>query len=202
MSNQSWEARIAEARAAGAPIFQKNGLPIVCQRGFDGALLEHEHADHPDYKFPVDVEYTESKEDFFHAMCVAREEKPVHYDHEVKWTLEHETKHVVRDGMAPDSAFCVTCDCALTQADIVHQRAYSVAESNEAQYEPHSEALIYYDESIAVTLHECCYTMWHRRDGGYLHGPSWSKHWKLTAEAMRKIWPSAEVEEKNAEVCG
>lgn len=32
-----------------------NGLPVECIR--DGLLLEHKHGDHPDYKFPVTVEY-------------------------------------------------------------------------------------------------------------------------------------------------
>lgn len=33
-----------------------NNLPISCVK-FDGTMLEHEHGDHPDYKFPVTVEY-------------------------------------------------------------------------------------------------------------------------------------------------
>lgn len=50
-----WEARIAQEKAAGAKVITPNGLPIRCIR--DGALLEDEHGDHPDYKFPVDVDY-------------------------------------------------------------------------------------------------------------------------------------------------
>lgn len=131
-----WEERVAEARAAGGIVFQKNGLPIVCIR-HDGALLEHEHADHPDYKYPVEVEFADEIPEF---------------------------------------------------ADL----AEDVRAFEQSLYASHHEALIYSDDSIAVTLHECCYTMWIQRqgyaDGVYLHGPEWSKKWKLSAEAVEKIW--------------
>lgn len=38
-----------------------NGLPVTCVR-FDGTELECEHGDHPDYLFPVTVEFTGSRE--------------------------------------------------------------------------------------------------------------------------------------------
>lgn len=37
-------------------IYNKNKLPLTCKRA-DGALLEHHHADHPHYMFPVNVDY-------------------------------------------------------------------------------------------------------------------------------------------------
>lgn len=52
----SWECHIAEARKNGGKEIRPNGLPIACIR-HDFAMMEHEHADHPDYKFPVEVEY-------------------------------------------------------------------------------------------------------------------------------------------------
>lgn len=50
----SWDCMIAEAKANGGQVHSPNGLPI---RSIDrnGDMWEHEHADHPDYKFPVDV---------------------------------------------------------------------------------------------------------------------------------------------------
>lgn len=51
-----WECQIAEAQKAGGKVVTPNNLPISCIK-FDYTMLEHEHADHPDYKFPVTVEY-------------------------------------------------------------------------------------------------------------------------------------------------
>jgi hypothetical protein len=52
----SWECNVRQARALGGKIINPNiELPIACIRG--DMLLEHEHADHPDYKFPVNVDY-------------------------------------------------------------------------------------------------------------------------------------------------
>ncbi len=180
MTDKTWEERVAEARAEGVAVFQKNGLPIVCMRS-DGAILEHEHADHPDYKYPVEVEFMEDKPDTFHDQCVREDRRPAHYGSECKIEWNHNS----------GTAFCKTCEEFLTQAEQVHIRSYSLAEVEASTYEPHSEALIYSDDNIAITLHECCYTMWHRRRGGvFLHGPDWSKMWKLTREAREKIWGS------------
>lgn len=38
-------------------VIAPNGLPITCWRA-NGNELEHPHADHPTYRFPVDVEWT------------------------------------------------------------------------------------------------------------------------------------------------
>jgi hypothetical protein len=37
-------------------IYNPNGLPLICVR-YDGAQLEHAHADHPSYRYPVLVRY-------------------------------------------------------------------------------------------------------------------------------------------------
>ncbi len=179
MTDQTWEERVTEARAEGAAVFQKNGLPIRCMRGHDGALLEHEHADHPDYKFPVEVEFVGEKPDTFHDQSVRKDKRPAHYGSECKIEWDHDSPY----------ALCATCKVSLTEAEKVHIYSYSVAEIEASTYEPHDEALIYSDDSIAITLYECCYTMWHRRGGDYLHGPDWSKTWKLSANACKKIWP-------------
>lgn len=38
-----------------------NNLPITCVRA-DSTMLEHEHADHPDYKFPIVARFHKSVE--------------------------------------------------------------------------------------------------------------------------------------------
>jgi hypothetical protein len=175
----SWDERIAEARKNGARVYQQNGLPIVCQRA-DGALLEHEHADHPDYKLPVSVEFVGEKPDCFHDQCVQKEVRPTHYDHDVEWTPAAKVHEI-------DAAFCKTCRNWLSAADIVHQRAYSIAEINESTFMPHDEALIYCDGSIALTLYEGCYSIWRLKTGEFLHGSLNSKNWRLTSLARDKI---------------
>lgn len=52
----TWAEDVAAAQATGARVYAPNGLPICCIR-HDSVTLEHEHADHPDYRFPVEVEY-------------------------------------------------------------------------------------------------------------------------------------------------
>lgn len=52
----SWECHIAEAKANNGKVVTPNNLPITCIQ-HDYSMLEHEHAAHPDYKFPVKVEY-------------------------------------------------------------------------------------------------------------------------------------------------
>lgn len=51
----TWECQIAAARKVGGRELRPNGLPIRCVTA-DGAMLECEHGDHPDYRFPVTVE--------------------------------------------------------------------------------------------------------------------------------------------------
>ena len=190
VSDKTWEERVAAARAEDAPVFQKNGLPIVAMRGHDGALLEHEHADHPDYKYPVEVEFIGSRPDTFNEQCVRKDKRPAHYGGgcQIQWDNEK------------DVATCVTCKVQLTVAERVHIQSYSFAEIEGSTYEPHEEALIYSDAFIAITLHECCYTMWHRRGGDFLHGPDWNSNWRLSAEACKKIWPNgSSVQEESEE---
>lgn len=52
----SWDCQVTEAKAAGGQEIRPNGLPVACIRA-DGTMMEHEHADHPSYKFPVEVAY-------------------------------------------------------------------------------------------------------------------------------------------------
>lgn len=51
-----WTCRVEMNRREGCPEYTPNNLPIRCIRA-DGMMLEHEHGDHIDYIFPVDVEY-------------------------------------------------------------------------------------------------------------------------------------------------
>jgi hypothetical protein len=51
-----------------------------------------------------------------------------------------------------------------------------------------THALIYADDCIALTLHECCYATWSLRRGTILSGPSWlGDKWKLTDDSLKKI---------------
>jgi hypothetical protein len=53
----SYRALLEEAAEYGIVVIAPNRLPIRCVR-HDGALLEHEHADHDGYIRPIEAEYT------------------------------------------------------------------------------------------------------------------------------------------------
>ncbi len=55
----NWDCHVAAAKAAGGLIRQPNGLPIKSIKA-DGSMWEHEHGDHPDYKFPVEIDFVGS----------------------------------------------------------------------------------------------------------------------------------------------
>lgn len=57
----TWSCQIDDAKKSGGQAHLPNNLPVGCIR-HDGAMLEHEHGDHPDYKFPVTIEYCGSEE--------------------------------------------------------------------------------------------------------------------------------------------
>jgi hypothetical protein len=62
---ESLQEEIERLKKAGNnKVIAPNDLPICTIRGYDGALLEHEHADHPTYLFPVMAEdYNGDKEE-------------------------------------------------------------------------------------------------------------------------------------------
>lgn len=51
---------IEEAKKNGGTVHCPNGLPIACVK-WNGNMYEHEHGDHPDYKFPVITDYVGEK---------------------------------------------------------------------------------------------------------------------------------------------
>jgi len=51
-----WNCQIEDALKNGGTFNQPNGLPIACIK-HDNSMWEHEHGDHPDYKFPITVEF-------------------------------------------------------------------------------------------------------------------------------------------------
>ncbi len=91
----------------------------------------------------------------------------IKYDGEM---YEHE------HGDHPDYQFPVTVTYVLPRPELPEW---------DHSYEPQDHALIYSDGSIALTMYECCYTLWHLRDGSYIGG--FSKDYRLTEESLEKI---------------
>jgi len=58
----NWDCHIGAAKADGGVVYTPNDLPIRCIQA-SGLLLEHEHGDHLDYKFPVDVVFHKTPEE-------------------------------------------------------------------------------------------------------------------------------------------
>jgi hypothetical protein len=50
-----WDCHLQDAVSKGGTFITPNNLPVRCIR--HDRMLEHEHADHKDYKFPVKIEY-------------------------------------------------------------------------------------------------------------------------------------------------
>lgn len=117
-----WACAVEVAKKAGGKVFTPNGLPIRSIKA-DGTMLEHEHGDHPDYQFPVEVEY-----------------------------------------VGPPS--------------------------KDGSYSNETHALIYQDGSIALTLYECCYSIWRLFDGVCLGGFNEPKKWRLVKASQAKILTS------------
>ena len=58
----SYQCHIDEAKQYGGKVIAPNNLPILCIK-HDWTMLENENADHPTYKYPVEVEYIGVKEE-------------------------------------------------------------------------------------------------------------------------------------------
>lgn len=52
----SWSCHVDQCKKEGFKEHLPNNLPVGCVTA-TGLMLEHEHGDHPDYKFPVTIEY-------------------------------------------------------------------------------------------------------------------------------------------------
>ena len=59
------------------------------------------------------------------------------------------------------------------------------AQPNQGPQETHT--LIYTDGTIAVTLYDCCYAMWHLSTGWLMHGTLWTKGDYLAPESGKAI---------------
>lgn len=116
----SWECHIDEAKAAGGRVICPNGLPIVCIKA-NGDMLEHEHADHPDYKMRVFARYAGDDE--------------------------------------PEDEF-----------DLCNE----------------DHGVIYYDDDIIFTLHECRYYMW-SWSGHNMRGSGVEKNYKLEDWSLKQL---------------
>lgn len=67
---KEWHEKIESLKNSGTvDVYAKNNLPICVVR-HNGTLLEHEHADHKDYKFPVIVEFIGGEPQDYGWCCV------------------------------------------------------------------------------------------------------------------------------------
>ena len=116
LPDSEWAVRVRSALEAGGTLLAPTGgEPRVIKA--DGTLMEHEHADHPDYKFPVKVARQSNS-------------RPLHWE-------EH--------------------------------------------------AFVFSDGSVALTLFEYCYALWHLRTGRFIGGSLWNSDFFLSAESIRRI---------------
>ena len=106
-----WECQIEHAKKLGGRVYTPNGLPIRCITA-DGTMLEHEHGDHPDYKFPVKIDYIGPLTDDHRSDA-----------HRVYGCAPHASDEVVRDCMRETHALIYTDgSIALT----MHECCYAI----------------------------------------------------------------------------
>ena len=71
-----WKCRVEMNRREGCPEHTPNNLPVRCIRA-DGTMLEHEHGDHPDYIFPVHIEYIGPKDESRYFVYGGQDDEPI-----------------------------------------------------------------------------------------------------------------------------
>lgn len=83
----SWRCHINAAKASGGKEICPNGLKITCIR-HDGAMMENAYADHPDYRFPVTVEFVGERDPNEHeAEYSAQDHAVIYTDGNIVLTL-------------------------------------------------------------------------------------------------------------------
>lgn len=92
-----WPCQIELAKKNGGKVHTPNGLPIRCIR-WDNLMTEIEGGDHPDYKFPVDVEYLGTKLFESPANELAMYGRQLKDDEERRWCLGEEHALLYTDG--------------------------------------------------------------------------------------------------------
>ena len=78
-----WDCHINHAIMSGGKTHTPNNLPVRCIR-YDNLMLECEHGDHPDYKFPV--------------LVVFQPEPGVEYDRDEEWAWQETHALIYCDG--------------------------------------------------------------------------------------------------------
>ena len=116
----STECHIHDVKKSGGKLYTPNNLPVTCVR-YDGLMLECEHGDHEDYKFPVEVEWFDE----------------------------------------------------------------SYGEYGKLVKELH--ALIYNDDTVALTLNECVYYLWRLNNGENIYNPFKMGDMCLTQKSLEDI---------------
>lgn len=124
-----WNCIVEDAKKDGGKVHCPNGLPIKSVDR-DGNMWEHEHGDHPNYMFPVDVDYVGQLDDR---------------------TVTDYRRFVL--GSYAD-------DTPLDEAKV-------------RQFHGERHALVFTDGVVALTMYECCYSLWSVHDGSLLRVHLW-----------------------------
>lgn len=133
-----YDCHVLHSKQMGGKVICPNGLPVTCFLA-DGTMMEHEHANHPSYMFPIDVNFTGKIDD------------------------DDRKDHQMIHGTG----------------------TYTDDEVRAGKRERH--ALIFYDGQFAMTLYECCYSLWNAHWGSLKYS-SLLQHgcWKLDTSKLKK----------------
>ena len=155
-----WACRVEMNRREGCPEFTPNNLPIRCIRA-DGMMLEHEHGDHPDYIFPVSVEYIGPPDETRYQL-VDGEGNIEMMDDDCKYSTDNETHALLYTNGSIAVTMYETCSAAWQ----LHEEKRFMFEDGEDK-----------GVEVVVSVAGTCL-------GGHLLTPG---EWKLTDESLNKI---------------
>lgn len=114
--DNEWACRVEMNRREGCPEFTPNNLPIRCIRA-DGMMLEHEHGDHHDYLFPVEIEYIGPPDETRYHLVDGEGNIEVMDEH-WKYSTDHETHALLYANGSIAVTMYETCSAAwLLQED-------------------------------------------------------------------------------------
>lgn len=157
------ECAIELNKRDGGIAYTPNGLPISCIRA-DCNMYEHEHGDHPNYIFPIEIEYVGPKNDDRYKW-IDGEGNVSDMEEEWRYVTDHQTHALLYTNGSIAVTIYETCSSAWMLNPFVQ-------EFKDGVRLPKEEVEIEQAKAIGVCL------------GGNLLSPG---EWKITQESLIKI---------------
>lgn len=173
----SWECIVEVARREGGQTIAPNGLPITCVNA-DGTMMEHEHADERDYKFPVVAAYTGPDLELpdWDPSCLPETHALLFRGEREALTLYECEYHLWSIDSGELLIKSVGGEWSLTEDSLAQIRALPVVEASDEKVTFSIEGravvaeVVYVTTSVVVTKTNQDYAIWSFNDGACVHG--------------------------------